>query len=303
MATEDEQSGIRMAEALILQAANSLYNEIVMMEPVGSQVKLFNEQDCSRCEYSTLITNGNVGVIVNNLLASKFKVMTIPRITIKSNFDGPANLIVNDGVNPITYSVVLSAGTTYQYQLGASFAPYSTTEKSVKIYLEDANIGLYNLNCPTLSSCGSCSKRNGSVAAPKKFSIQGLNSGNPSTMQYGIIPCVTVSCTSENLICNMLPMYSNLFAQWMAYDVAINVYKRALLSTYKNDVTLNLDPEVLKTNINTLSGMKDDLLNGRKAAYNLNATTGIKTALQSFLNIADECVECKSPTSKRTATF
>lgn len=280
-------SGKDFASQLINNAARQMMGNLELLLNNGYRLNNIVGDMCSTCTLLPTYT-ANTGIIVKSVIATRFQIMRITRLTILSNVTGTKEVTIDDGVTPFTFDVDLVAG-----DLMPVILDYSTTEKQVKIFFTDITVPLGQITCPTNSSCG-CG---GSPTSNTPVSFAGLTAGIEGTTQYGFLPCVAIDCSYDSLVCNLIKQTPNIFGLAMLYKVGELYYDNKNVSDRNNDsVSFNEDEQgEQKKNYARLywANMKGT-----------NGMPGINKIINEYLktNRSDRCVICDSKIMTAYAT-
>lgn len=289
LATEEHQTGAQLASSLITGAEVAVMSDITRAAPGGVSVDNRTLQDCSKCSFTSIYTP-DTALVVDSFNKSDLSLVTISKLSFRTDFDGLANLVITDfetGDELYSAEVTLVDGEAQTVTLTTE----QFTASKLLIKFDDPLIGLSNISCPT-SGCG-CSKKTN-----KSFRYLGYKDGKTSNQQYGFIPCVAHNCNPQDLVCTVLASMKTIVANAIAYKVAIQVYSMILSSTIYKDTQMNIDMETVEKNINTLEGKYHELIHGTKSAYGRGASNGIVQAYQSTakaLSSNDKCISCNAP--------
>ena len=300
LATEEFGSGQELASSLIRHAEVETMAELERAVPSAYGINKHYESICSTCNFTNIYTSGNVGQNISVIFNSQMTYLKFTKVLVKTDFTGPATLIIDDGVTQGSVSLALTANTVQEFTI----PNYQTFGKNVRMYLSNNEIGLSNINCPVKSSCGCGGGSNAN--ASKWFVLSGFNGLNNSSQQYGILPCIEVGCDEAQLLCLLASKYKNAVAKHMALNVAIQVYSMMMNSVEGNEATLNTTPELLASNISTLEAKRHELMYGSVNAYGRGATKGIVHLLEDAAkskSTMDACIVCNSVNYTSTARF
>lgn len=291
-------TGEQLADEITQNATFSLNSQLQLLKNTGNTIRLNNDSFCNNCEFAMARLSSGNGISIQKLVNSSNSFISISKLKVKTNFTGNTNILINDGEHIKTIAVSLTAGQIDIFPI----LEYKSYKQSVRIYFSDPTIQAYYVDCPKTSGCG-CSGSQNTVVS-KKFIITGWDGNNITSDQYGIQPCITVGCDSDNLICNLIGLNKYIIAQYISYQIAKDIIERLLMSTNLVEEKLKLDAEMLKEKLSTIAVAQDTLLNGRKAGYNLSGSIGIADLIESYMkNGNDECVTCNTTFSKATASF
>jgi hypothetical protein len=197
---------------------------------------------------------------------------------VKIQNTGIFTVVLDDDVTLKSIPVEFTAGV----EVSIINISYKTASSSVKIYFAEAEVLSVALSCPIQKSCG-CS---GSTKQSKDIQIVGLLNGSEFTTQYGFIPCASVVCSIDNLICAIVNQQPRLFAVSLFYRTCAR-YFAEFATTQRNNTNASFgEKEKLE-----LADYYYSLYNERlRGSRNIK---GIADNMAAVLNnINDPCVEC-----------
>lgn len=282
-------TGKDFAKKLINSAAREMMGDIELLLNNGFKLNPIVNDICSSCTLSPSYL-ANTGITVKILSKSPYSVLRIKKLLVLINATGEKTIVINDGVEAKNYTINASAGVLLPVNLN-----YSTTEKSVKIYFSDNTIGLGSVTCATASSCGCGSKS--SNAGSNDIVITGLLNGSENSNQYGFIPCVSLDCSYDAVVCGMIKSTPNIFGLALSFKVADKYFAHNLASNRNNEaVSYNEEDKTQREkNYGMLYWAK---MKGTAS------TNGIKHIMNDFLRMKrnDKCVICDSKISTAYAT-
>jgi len=279
IAKPSNPNGKDFARQLINNASRQMLGDIELLLNDGYKMENIVGDMCSTCSLLPVYTV-NAGIIVKPVVATKFRKWRIPKLTILADVTGTRTIVIDDGVTPRNYNVNLTAGTLMPILLD-----YSTTEKSAKISFSDPTVPVGQVSCATPTSCG-CG---GSPTSNNPVHITGMLNNIEVSTQYGFLPCVTVQCSYESLVCNLLAQAPNIFGLTLLYKVGELYYDNLKVSDRNNDsVSYNEEnKEEQKKNYARLYWAKMKGTSGM---------SGVNKIIGDYLkkNRADKCIYCES---------
>lgn len=287
MAKKTNPSGKDFAKQLINNASRQMIGNIEMLLNNGFKMKNIVGDMCSTC---TLLPTyvANSGIIVKSVVATRFQVLRITKLTILANVSGVKELTIDDGVSPQVFDVTLSAGLLVPVVID-----YVTTEKSVKIFFTDITVPLGLISCPTSSSCG-CG---GSVSSNNPINIKGLLGGVEVSAQYGFLPCAAVDCSYESLVCHLIKQTPNIFGLALLYKVGELYYDNKNVSDRNTEsVAFNDDEE--KEQKKNYARLYWATIKGSSGVIGINRV--INDYLKTYR--ADKCITCEANISTAYVT-
>lgn len=282
-------NGVDFARQLINSSAREMLGDIELLMNNGYKINNIVGSICSSCTLSASYLS-NTGIIVKTLNKSIYSIIRITKLMVLVNVSGSKVIVIDDGVAPKTYTATFTAGILAPLNLN-----YSTNEKSVKIYFQDATVPLGLVSCSTSSSCGCGSK--GTSQVQQDIVITGLLNGAENTNQYGFLPCVSLECSNEILLCTMIKQAPNIFGLTLLYKFGEKYYANKQVSHRTNEtVSFNEEDQVESNkNYGQLYWAKMQGGKGRIA---------IKNIINDFLSTKrnDKCVVCDSKISTASVT-
>jgi hypothetical protein len=291
LASDDEVSGLEYAQELIRAAEEQVYADALLSASDGYSFQGIVYHYNNNCKFTDTYTTW--GTQLNNFFRSAYVSMNISSITYKANFDGPFNIVIDDGVTKVIHPAMAVKG-----QEVATPITYKTMQRNIKIYAEDTSLPFAMLSCQQ-GGCGSCASKRGIYV-----SAQGWNGNSVTSQPSGFIPAAFLSCESDQILCSVISKYKSLFQKAIAYKVGIMAYTRLMLSPRLNDSTLNIDSTAANTYLNTLEAKYRELMFGSAQAYGNAATTGIVQVMrQTYKSLNDMCVVCNAQINTATAIF
>ncbi len=280
IATAHSPSGVEVARDLIRTASTEMLGDIELLLGAGYSMQDTFGALCSSCDFVTLYTNGG-GVLVQNVIASKYSILRISRIDVLTNFTGTGTLRIDDNKTVIDYDVELVAG-----EISPVILDYSTQETSAKIYFVDQTIPTALVRCARSSSCGCGGNRNNNALDTVRYS--GLLLGATSTNQYGFKVCASISCSSDLLTCDLMQQTPRIFGLTLLYKVGQKFYSQTQLSNRLNQWTNKENSEDKIDMKAYYEGLYKKRLNGTAG------NKGVATVVNQYLrNRTDRCVSCE----------
>lgn len=279
MAKGSNPNGKDFGTQLINTGARQMLGDIETLIRDGYRLNNIAGDMCSTCSLLPSYTV-NSGIIVKSTLPSRFQIMRITDLTILTNVTGPKILSLDDGLTVTTYPVELVSGVLIPIKI-----PYSTSQKTVKIYFTDPTVGLGQISCATPSSCG-CG---GSQKSNNPINISGMLAGVETTTQYGFLPCASIDCSYDSLVCNLINQMPNIFGLTLYYKVAQLYFDHKNVSDRNNDA-VSFNEEDGKDRPKNYGQLYWAKMKGTKDVAGLNKM--ISDYLKQ--NRKDSCVLCDS---------
>lgn len=289
VAKQSNGSGKQFGNEVIEAAARFLITDIETLIPKGYTIKSSLNSFCNTCTY-TGITSGSAftGIIVKNISKSKNSYLSIDSLKVMIASTGNYTIVLDDGITPKQIAHSFTAGTEAIF----TNINFKTSATSVKIYFLEPGVLVYALNCPTTKSCG-CS---GQTDNSKDLSVKGLLLNAEFTTQYGFIPCASVVCSVDNILCNIVNQQPRLFAVTLLYRSAARYFSEFQV-TQRNNRNASFDEEEKLSLADRYIALYYERLNGS------DNVKGIRDNLAATLNnINDPCVECLRQTTVAWAT-
>lgn len=276
-------SGKNFGAEIIEAASRFLITDIETLVPKGYNIKSSLNSFCNTCSY-TGVTSGAAltGVVVKNLSSSNNAYLSIDSLKVMIQSTGTFSIIIDDGVLSKQIVHAFTAGT----EVVITNINYKTSQKSVMIYFLDAGVLVTALNCPTTKSCG-CS---GATVQSKDLSVKGLLNGAEFTTQYGFIPCASVVCSLDSVMCSIINQQPKLFAVTLLYRAAARYFSEFQV-TQRNNRNASFDEDEKLSLADRYMALYYERLNG---SANVK---GISDNMMAALdNLNDACVDCKRRT-------
>lgn len=243
---------------------------------------------CSTCTLQPLYSSGSKGILVKNVSGSKFSILTIEALDVSINSSGEFSFVIDDGLTPKTITATFTAGVVQPFK-GIN---YKTDRSAVKIYFPDTSVPVSTILCSSTGGCGCGGGRNKQFnPLVHGFVITGLLNGLENNTQYGFVPCVTISCNYDAIVCQLVNYSPRSFGLAMLYKAASNFFSGKLMSTRNNRVA-GYDTEETNTLVEKYETLYKDILIGNQ---NRKGIGDIINNNLSFMR--DRCVECRSPHS------
>lgn len=271
-------TGQDLAESVIASAAREMMGDIETLITNGYSLQNVLATQCSACTLTPVYTT-NAGIVVKAAVPSSYRTLQITNLNILTNVDGVRNVVISDGVTPKSFSVTLQAGVIMPVKLF-----YETFQPAVRIYFEDPTVGVGRITCPVNSSCG-C----GSAQPSSTISVAGLMAGVETAVQYGFVPCASIGCSYDALVCSLIHHMPNIFGLALMYKVGEKLTIIKSQSHRQNETASFVDDgggEVTK-NYGQLYWAK---------MQGTAKMPGIKTKISGFLarQRGDRCIVCDS---------
>lgn len=282
-------SGKQWAADIIDAASRFLIADIETLIPKGYSIKSSLNSFCNTCTYTGLSSaTEKTGVIVKNLSGSKNSFLSIDSLQVMVASTGDYNIVLDDGIAPKYIPYSFTAGTEKIF----TNINFKTAATSVKIYFLEAGVLVTALSCPTTKSCG-CS---GSSVNSKDLSVKGLYNNAEYATQYGFVPCASVVCSLDNILCSIVNQQPRLFAAALFYRSVARVFSEPKV-TGRNNVFASFSKEEKDALATQYFELYYERLRGS------SNVKGIADNMASALNnLNDVCVDCRRGTTVAWAT-
>lgn len=290
LAKASNGSGKKFGTELIESASRFLVADIESLVPKGYSIKSSLNSFCNTCTYTSATSSADqTGIVIKNISTSKNTSLAIDTLKVMVQSTGTYRIVLDDGIAPKQIEYGFTAGTEAQFiNIG-----YITSAKSIKVYFLESGVYVSALSCPTQKSCG-CS---GSTSVQSKdIQVKGLLSGAEFTTQYGFIPCASVICSLDNIICSIVNQQPRLFALALFYRATARYFSEFQV-TQRNNRNASFDEDEKLSLADRYINLYYERLRGSKNVK------GISDNMASALNnLNDACVECIRPTGIAWAT-
>lgn len=272
-------SGADMGKQIINSAAREMLGDIELLVLNGYSMQNIAGELCSSCNLLPVYTPGG-GITVQTNIPSPYQELHITKLNVLANDTGAHVIVIDDGVAVKNYNVNLVAGI-----ISPVLMNYRTMERKIKISLADNTVGMGQITCATQSGCGCGS----SSKAGLPVIINGLLAGNDNTTQYGFLPCATVTCSYNALICNMIKYAPNIFGLTLLYKAGEKAYAHRGASDRNNSQVSFNDEEKVE------EGKNYGKLYWAKMQGSTNRK-GVKAIISDFLSKQkrDKCIVCEA---------
>lgn len=277
-------SGKAFGNDLIESASRFLIADTESLIPKGYSIKSSLNSFCNTCTYTSATSSAyQTGIIVKNISTSKNTSLAIDSLKVMVQSSGTYTIVLDDGIAPKEIEYAFTAGT----EVSIINIGFKTSATSVKIYFAESGVYVTALSCPTQKSCG-CS---GSTSQQSKdIQVKGLLSGSEFTTQYGFIPCASVICSLDNIICSIVNQQPRLFALALFYRATARYFSE-FSATQRNNRNASFDEEEKLSLADRYINLYYERLRGS------SNVKGISDNMAAALNnLNDACVECIRPT-------
>jgi hypothetical protein len=288
LASPSQATGKALASDIIASAIRIMSADLDSIIPANFRMTNEIVNVCSTNTFSGFYSSASTlgtGIIVKNITGSKFSRMLIDSITAKVYTDGEFTLTIDDGdtgnLKTITHTFVAGQETIFQ-NVG-----YSSTAKQVKMYFNNAGVSLAQIITNTTSGCG-CGGNKSTMA--KDIVMTGLSSGVETIQQYAILPCVTIACSYDAIVCQLVSTSPRIFGLALLYLCASKIFENNSKSVRVNRQA-SFQQEEQKSDSQLFYEWYLERLRGKPAKGILGITQAINNNLAL---IKDKCVTCGS---------
>lgn len=278
---ESTREGRQFGLSIIDTAARLLMADIESLIPKGYSIRSSLNSFCNTCSYTNISSSEEkTGVVIKNVSTSKNAKLSIDSLKVMTASTGDYSIVLDDGVGPKVISASFTAGTE-KIITGIN---YKTSEKSVKVYFQDEGVLVAVLSCPTTKSCG-CSGRKADSSTD--IIVKGLLSDAEFTTQYGFVPCASVICSLDNIMCNIVDQQPRLFALTLLYRSAAKYFSEFQV-TQRNNRNASFNEEEKTQLAEQYMNLYYERLRGSENVK------GISDNMAAALNnLNDACVTCE----------
>jgi predicted nucleic-acid-binding Zn-ribbon protein len=295
LAEVEDGSGKALATRLIESSIRIMQGDIEAHIPSSYQItnnQLANV--CSSCNWSGFYSAASVlgtGIIIKNESYSQFSQIIIPSLRVRINNTGSFSFTITDGeqTKTVTYDFVAGQEVTF------TNVNFKSTQPSVRIGFNDPAVMLAQVICPHNTSCG-CGAS--AATAPTDLKITGLHLGVETDVQYGFLACAMITCSYDQIICNLVQSSPRLFGLTLLQLVASKAFGTGAESQRVNR-TGSFDQEEKKEDSAVFYGYYQQRLKGNPS----KGVLGISQTISNNLSLLkDKCVSCNSPVGIAWAT-
>lgn len=289
LAKASNGSGKKFGTDLIESASRFLMADIETLVPKGYSIKSSLNSFCNTCTYTALTSGSSfTGVIVKNISNSSNAFLSIDSLKVMIGSTGTFTIVLDDGIAPKQIPYAFTALT----EVVITNINFKTSATSVKIYFLESGVLVTALNCPTTKSCG-CS---GSTVQSKDLQVKGLLNNAEFTTQYGFIPCASVVCSIDNVLCSIINQQPKLFALALFYRSTARYFSEFGV-TQRNNRSASFDEDEKLALADRYMALYYERLNGSSKVKGISDNMA-----QALNNLNDACVECKRQTGVAWAT-
>lgn len=285
LAKASNGSGLAFGTEIIESASRFLMADIETLIPKGYSIKSSLNSFCNTCTYTGLSSaTAQTGIIVKNISTSKNGFLSIDSLKVMIASTGTYTIVLDDGITPKQIAYAFTAGT----EVAITNISYKTSAKSIKIYFLEEGVLVTALSCPTTKSCG-CSGRRADSSTD--LQVKGILGGAEFTTQYAFVPCASVVCQIDNVLCSIVNQQPKLFALALFYRSAARYFSEFQV-TARNNRNASFDEEEKLSLADRYIALYYERLRGSQNVK------GISDNMAAALNnLNDSCVECLRPTS------
>jgi hypothetical protein len=285
LAKASNGSGLAFGTEIIESASRFLMADIETLIPKGYSIKSSLNSFCNTCTYTGLSSStAQTGIVVKNISTSKNGFLSIDSLKVMIASTGTYTIVLDDGITPKQIEYTFTAGT----EVVITNISYKTSAKSIKIYFLEEGVLVTALSCPTTKSCG-CSGRRADSSTD--LQVKGLLGGAEFTTQYAFVPCASVVCQIDNVLCSIVNQQPKLFALALFYRSAARYFSEFQV-TQRNNRNASFDEEEKLSLADRYTALYYERLRGSQNVK------GISDNMAAALNnLNDSCVECLRPVS------
>jgi hypothetical protein len=278
-------SGKAFGSEIIESSSRILMADIETMIPKGYTIKSSLNSFCNICTYTALTTPlPETGIVIKNVSTTKNGYLSLDSLSVKIGNTGNYNIVIHDGVEAKFINGDFTTGVEKHF----ININYKTTEKEIRLYFLEPDVFVYALSCPTQKSCG-CSGQ--TSVNSKDLQVKGLQAGVEFTTQYGFIPCASIVCSMDSIICQIVKQQPRLFALALFYRTTARLYQEVEV-TQRLNIFTSFSKDDKKALADEYMSLYYERLNG---SGNIK---GIADNMAAVLNnINDPCVECQRGTT------
>lgn len=295
LATPKDGSGLALGLSMIDSAARLLRTDIDTIIPSNYRIKTDISSICSSCTFSGFYNNAaasGTGVTIKNMSNSRFSSLIIDSVRVKLKTSGTYTMRIIDKIGVF---LDLTADFVADEELTINGIGFETTQKQASIFFTDPAVQLYQISCPANSSCG-CG--GASKTAAVDIIITGFSNGIEGSTQYGILPCVKVRCSYDQIICDLVTSSPRLFGVALLYLVASKIFDEDSKSTRVNRQA-SFDKDSKKTEADVYYSLYRERVTGNPKKQILGVAQAVN---QNLTTIKDKCIACDNPLGVAWAT-
>lgn len=279
-------TGKFFGDEIIGAAERFLLADIETLIPKGYSIKSSLNSFCNTCTYTSLTTNTEkTGVVVKNVSASKNTYLAINSLKVMTGSTGDFTIVLDDGVE----AKIITGSFTSGVEKVITNINYKTSQKSVKIYFalpeesgEDP-VSVAALSCPVSKGCGCSGKK---ADSSTDITVKGLLDDTEFATQYGFVPCASIVCSMDNIICSIVNQQPRLFALALLYRSAAKYFDEFQV-TQRNNRNASFDEEEKISLADRYIALYYERLRGS------SKVKGIADNMSAALNnLNHACVEC-----------
>jgi hypothetical protein len=295
LATERDGSGKALADFLIESSVRLMLADIDSIIPANYRINNEITSVCSSCTFTGFYSNATTagtGITVKNTSNSRFSSLIIDSLKIKVNTTGTFTLRIADTnglVKDIEQDFI--AGET----LNITGINFETKAKQVSVFFTNTTVELFTVSCTAGTGCG-CG--GAATVIPTDIIIAGYANGIETAVQSGILPCIKLKCSYDDIICDLVSSSPRLFGLSLLYLVASKIFDESASSQRVNRTASFDQEEKLSESERYYALYRERLMGNSKKSI-----LGISQAVnQNLKNIKDKCVTCNNPVGIAWAT-
>jgi hypothetical protein len=285
LAKASNGSGLAFGKEIIESASRFLMADIESLVPKGYSIKSSLNSFCNTCTYTGMSSGTQkTGIVVKNISSTKNGFLSIDSLKVMIASTGKFTIVLDDGIAPKQIPYDFTAGT----EVVITNIGFKSASKVIKIYFSEVGVLVTALNCPVTKSCG-CSGRKADSSTD--ITVKGLLNDVEFNTQYAFIPCASIVCSLENIMCNIVNIQPRLFALALFYRSAARYFSEFQVTT-RNNRSASYDEEEKLSLADRYIALYYERLRGSENVK------GIADNMMAALNnLNDPCIECSRKTS------
>lgn len=270
---------------IIESASRYLITDMETLIPQGYAIKSSLNSFCNTCTYTAFNSGAaKTGVVVKNISTSKNAYLSVDSLKVMVGSSGDYTIVLDDGRSSKTIATSFVSGT----EKIITNISYKTAATSVKIYFEEPGVLVQALSCPVSKGCGCSGKK--AAGGSTDITVKGLLGDQEFTTQYGFVPCASIVCSLDNVLCTVVNQQPRLFGLALLYRSAARYFSEFQV-TQRNNRNASFDEEQKLSLADRYLALYYERLRGSKNVK------GIADNMAAALsNVNDPCVECNKTT-------
>jgi hypothetical protein len=287
LASGNTQTGAALAESIIDSAARLMAADVASLIPTRYRLNGTLNQSCEAGNFTSFGVQAGTqgtGIRIKNTAISSFSEMVIESLKVRTTTTGDyvLKLRAEDELREIAFHADALVDTFIK---GINF---STSKKYVDVIFDDPAIGLAAVDVANSPGCGCAGSAGLQKNAP---AVAGLQNGSETTAPYGFVPCVSIRCGNDALLCKLTAEAPRAFGLALLYLCAAKIFEENVISQRLNR-TASFDKGEKKDQSEFYYSLYRERLTGNTAARVSGVASIISASLE---NTRDACVTCDSP--------